>query len=62
MESKFHKQSSELLNTSDDVYKLANKLRRHFNDSFKIQALNENEVKDDYEIAVILQYSIKQQI
>lgn len=42
---------------SHDVYELAKKLRRHFNDSFKIQALKENEVKDDYEIAVILQYS-----
>ena len=41
--SKFHKQSSELLNMSHDVYKLAKKLRRHFNDSFNIQALNENE-------------------
>ena len=43
MESKFHKQSSELLYMSHDVYELAKKIRKHLNDAFNIQTLNENE-------------------
>lgn len=45
VESKFNKQSSELLNMSHDVYKVAKKLR-HLKDSLNIQTLNENEVKN----------------
>lgn len=47
VESKFNKQSSELLNMSHDVYKVEKKLR-HLKDSLNIQTLNENEVKNYY--------------